>query len=366
MKSIGKTIIVGLGFAALLAQADDQAGDNYISLMGSAIKTDSDRKLDDGIEGGVAKIGGIINDNWNAEFEVGTLNLDWDQPGGRSTDQIYVGINALNVYNRDGSFQPFFLGGLGMVSNEVAGPTRDDTNLYTNLGVGAFVPIFDDSVKLRGEAIYRWENASSNYTDIILNLGVSIPFGKERAAPAPVVAAVPPPPADSDGDGVFDDADRCPNTPPGVKVDQYGCELDSDRDGVVDSKDKCPNTPAGAKVDATGCQIIIRLEGVNFRLNSDQLQDGAEAALEDDAQALIANPERRVEVAGHTDSSGDADYNMDLSKRRAATVEKYLESKGIAPDRITSRGYGEEKPIADNSTTEGRRANRRVELRLLN
>jgi OOP family OmpA-OmpF porin len=368
MKSIGKTILLGLGVSlfVLSAQADDQPGDNYISLMGTAIKTDSDRNFDDGIEGGVAKIGGIISEHWNAEFEVGSLNLDPDGPGVNSVEQLYIGINALNVYNRSGSFQPYFLGGLGMVSNDIEGPQRDDTNLYTNLGIGAFVPIFNDAVKLRGEALYRWENSDSNFTDIILNLGVSIPFGRERSEPAPVVAPPPPPPADSDGDGVFDDVDQCPNTPPGVKVDERGCELDSDGDGVPDSKDECPNTPAGAKVDEKGCQIIISLEGVNFRTNSDQLQDGAEAALDDDVLRLEANPGLRVEVAGHTDSTGDAAYNMDLSQRRAATVELYLESKGIAKDRITSRGYGQEQPIADNNTKEGRAANRRVELRVLN
>ena len=368
MNSFGKAVFLGFGISlfAVSAQAEDQPGDNYVSVMGSAIKTDSDRKLDDGIEGGLINFGGVLSKYWNVEIVLGSLNLDWDQQGGRGTDQTYVGLNALNVYNRAGSFQPFILGGLGFVNNDFSGSIPEQDNFYTNLGVGAFVPIFDDAVKLRGEVLYRWEDASSNYQDIILNLGVSIPFGRAEE-PAPVVVPPPPPvPVDSDGDGVFDDADRCPGTPAGAAVDEYGCELDSDGDGVVDSKDECPNTAAGAKVDEVGCQIVIKLPGVNFRTNSDQLQDGASTVLDTAAQTLSDNPDLKVEVAGHTDSSGDDAYNLDLSQRRAATVELYLEGKGIADDRITSRGYGEEQPIADNDTADGMQENRRVELRAQN
>jgi OOP family OmpA-OmpF porin len=367
MKNFIKAVLGGLclSLAMTSAQAEDRVGDNYVSFLGSAVKTDSDRRTDDGIEGAALKIGGIISEYWNAEIELGSLNLDWDAPGGRTYDQTYVGANALNVYNRDGGFQPFFLGGLGFVDNDLK-QRDDETNFYTNLGVGAFVPIFDDRAKLRGEALYRWENADSNFTDWILNLGVSIPFGK-APAPAPVVAPPPEPapPADSDGDGVFDDADRCPNTLPGVKVDANGCERDSDGDGVGDSRDKCPNTPAGAKVDKDGCQIIIKLPGVNFRTNSDQLLDGADTVLDEAAQTLADNPGLRVEVAGHTDSDGDADYNLNLSQRRAETVRAYLIGKNINADRMTARGYGEERPVAENTTRDGKRANRRVELRVL-
>jgi OOP family OmpA-OmpF porin len=88
--------------------------------------------------------------------------------------------------------------------------------------------------------------------------------------------------------------------------------------------------------------------------------------LDDDVQTLLSNPDLRVEVAGHTDSTGEAAYNLDLSQRRAQTVELYIEGKGVELDRITARGYGQERPIADNATKEGRQQNRRVELRVLN
>ncbi|MCI0516353.1 MAG: OmpA family protein [Woeseiaceae bacterium] len=152
----------------------------------------------------------------------------------------------------------------------------------------------------------------------------------------------------------------------GVTVDTRGCEPDTDRDGVLDRNDRCPGTPPGVQVDVNGCEIKeeIQLPGVNFERNSERLQPGADAVLREAAETLKRNPTIRVEVAGHTDSVGDVDYNEGLSARRAATVRDYLISQGVSPARIASRGYGELQPIADNSSDEGKAANRRVVLRI--
>ena len=173
-------------------------------------------------------------------------------------------------------------------------------------------------------------------------------------------------PVDSDGDGVTDDVDQCPDTPRGAPVDGNGCELDSDGDGVRDSQDECPDTAAGAQVDIRGCEIReeITLRGVNFESNSDRLVAGAESVLDDAVATLKLNPTIEVEVAGHTDSDGDAGYNESLSTRRAQTVHDYLAANGISVDRMTVRGYGETQPIADNSTSAGKAENRRVVLRI--
>lgn len=228
--------------------------------------------------------------------------------------------------------------------------------------------------------------------DQIVSLGLHIPFGSEKEPPAP--AYVPPP--DSDGDGVIDANDQCPGTPAGVSVDargcppdsdgdgvpdhkdqcpgtvhgavvnSVGCEMDGDNDGVVDRLDQCPNTRAGAQVDVKGCEIkeAIQLQGVNFETNSDRLLPGAEQILDDAAASLVRNPTIHVEVAGHTDSQGAADYNEGLSERRAITVRDYLIGHGVSADRMTVKGYGEAEPIADNSTAAGRAQNRRVVLRI--
>jgi len=172
---------------------------------------------------------------------------------------------------------------------------------------------------------------------------------------------------DSDGDGVVDGLDKCPNTPAGRKVDANGCEMDGDKDGVVDGLDKCPTTPAGDKVDKDGCTLLstIILKGVNFANDSDVLTGEAMAELDEAVETLRRYPGLKVEIAGHTDSNNSDEYNMDLSERRAKAVRYYFMSRVIPADTLTAKGYGESQPIADNSTEEGRAANRRVELRII-
>jgi OOP family OmpA-OmpF porin len=170
---------------------------------------------------------------------------------------------------------------------------------------------------------------------------------------------------DSDNDGVGDSHDRCPGTPAGAKVDQYGCELDSDGDGVVDSMDKCPNTPHGTPVDASGCELAheLELEGVNFEFDSAKLTSDSVAKLEYAVATLKRNADDKIEIAGHTDSQGNDEYNMGLSQRRAQAVADFLIAKGANASNLSVKGYGETHPVEDNGSKEGRAANRRVELR---
>ena len=183
------------------------------------------------------------------------------------------------------------------------------------------------------------------------------------AAPAVVVA-----PKDSDGDGVIDALDKCPTTPAGSTVNAQGCEPDGDADGVVDSMDKCPTTPAGDRVDSKGCSLpkAFNLIGVNFDNNKDTLRADTIAILDDAVATLKRYHALRVEIAGHTDSANSDAYNLDLSQRRANAVLNLFVGKGVEADRLSAKGYGEAEPIADNSTSEGRLKNRRVELRSLN
>lgn len=170
---------------------------------------------------------------------------------------------------------------------------------------------------------------------------------------------------DSDGDGVADASDSCPGTPAGAKVDAKGCELDSDGDGVVDSRDQCPDTPAGATVDARGCAHDIVLKDVNFQLDSGELTAASKSTLDRVAASLKARGDiQSIEVIGHTDSSGEAAYNQSLSEKRAKAVADYLVSQGVDGDILRSKGMGENAPVADNKTAEGRAQNRRVELKL--
>ncbi len=107
----------------------------------------------------------------------------------------------------------------------------------------------------------------------------------------------------------------------------------------------------------------LTLEGVNFLNDSAELTPGSRRVLNRVANSLKEWSEVDVEIEGHTDSVADDAYNMDLSQRRAESVRAYLITRGIAPSRLTARGYGETRPVASNDTPEGRAHNRRVELR---
>lgn len=181
-------------------------------------------------------------------------------------------------------------------------------------------------------------------------------------APKPVEKA-----KDSDGDGVLDANDQCPGTPAGAAVDANGCPLDSDNDGVYDYQDACPGTAPGVQVDEKGCEVKVAEEVVvdmrlNFDTNKYEIKPEMVAEIAKVAEFLRQYPNVNAEIQGHTDSVGSSAYNQGLSERRANSVKDYLVSNfGIDASRLTAKGYGEEQPIADNSTAEGRALNRRAE-----
>jgi OmpA-OmpF porin, OOP family len=132
---------------------------------------------------------------------------------------------------------------------------------------------------------------------------------------------------------------------------------DSDGDGVPDSRDKCPDTPRGATVDADGCWEV---RSVYF--DSDQAVIKDPRALEEAVLVFKADPRMAGEVQGHTDSTASMEHNQKLSEARAAAVRDYFTRQGLAPERIRTRGFGETRPAASNDTFEGRALNRRAEL----
>jgi OOP family OmpA-OmpF porin len=135
-------------------------------------------------------------------------------------------------------------------------------------------------------------------------------------------------------------------------------EGDADGDGVLDSKDKCPNTPKGAIVDKDGCWAF---HGILFDYDKSTIKAGYENLFDNAIKVLKMNPSLTVEIQGHTDNHGSNAYNQKLSAARAESVKQYLVSKnGIEASRLTTRGFGESKPVASNATDEGRAHNRRV------
>ncbi len=181
----------------------------------------------------------------------------------------------------------------------------------------------------------------------------------------------PPPPVDPDSDGVIGERDKCPEV--SGPVENGGCpDEDRDKDGIADRIDRCPTKPSPRGRGREGCPLaeidgdqIVITDQVYFAFNKDEILDESFPVLDEVARVIQENPEfARIRVEGHTDSVASQQYNLDLSRRRAASVERYLSSKGVETRRLTHQGFGMRRPIADNATEEGRQLNRRVEFHI--
>ncbi len=335
---------------------------------------------------------------------------------GQDTKVVRGAFNGVYTFDETSSVIPFAKLGAGLekISNE--SHSMED-GFFVDAGAGAKVP-FTENLALKLEAIYMAKVGTNNAgfadSNLIVMAGLTFAFGEtaQKAAPAsePVVeepveaapvAAVAAAPVvaaavvvmDDDKDGVLNDADKCPSTLTGVKVDAMGCELDDDKDGVVNSKDNCPATEVGTKVDANGCSVDTDNDGVlnandlcpntvvgaavnsdgcphtlplnvNFENNSDAIKPASEAKIQKYADFLKQNSNYSAKIIGYTDSRGSAAYNQKLSQKRAAAVVSDLESKGAKASQLSYEGKGEASPIADNATAEGRAQNRRIEAEL--
>lgn len=144
-------------------------------------------------------------------------------------------------------------------------------------------------------------------------------------------------------------------------------ETDGDGDGVPDHRDDCPNTEPGVRVDDRGCALPVILDSamLNFAFDSAVLPDNAADSLKAFVDYIKRYPNATFELAGHADSTGTEGYNQGLSERRARAVAGYLESRGIPPGQLRVVGFGEMEPIASNETESGRARNRRVEVRVI-
>jgi OOP family OmpA-OmpF porin len=172
---------------------------------------------------------------------------------------------------------------------------------------------------------------------------------------------------DSDNDGVNDRDDKCASTPQSEKVDANGCassQKDSDNDGVSDKLDQCPNTAVGSKVNSAGCTEKESVEitlNITFPSSKATIDPKYEQELIKVANFLNTYKDTEAEIEGHSDSRGARSWNIKLSQMRASAVKDYLvQNHNVDPSRLSAKGYGPDRPIADNNTTAGRKANRRV------
>lgn len=178
-----------------------------------------------------------------------------------------------------------------------------------------------------------------NIHTLAARVGLTWYFGSPKSEKAPVAAAAPV----------------------AAKVPQDG---DGDNDGVSDSADKCPTSAAGSKVNAYGCaeaeKATVALN-VQFDTSKATIKAGYEANLQEIADFMSTHPSTKIEIQGHTDSSGSKVLNEKLSQARAEAVRNHLVNTLKADGtRITAKGFGPAMPIAENTTVDGRQKNRRV------
>lgn len=354
------TLAAGIMLATNAIAADESTDPTrqYLAPMMHYLILDDDRDISSKGLGGGLIYGRQLSDHLWWETEGAGYGLDTGVDDVTDFFQYSLSTGVTYAFGDREGFTPFVLAQIGGIYNDVVPDDDDGLNLHANVGVGAVTgPIFDNGLKLRFEGRYMYDDfdgvsgttsdGEGGFNDWRLSLGLEIPLGVTRTVEVEKI--------------VYQTREV------EKVVEKVVAEADSDNDGIADSRDMCPNTLAGGKVDGQGCLLknqTISFNNIGFELNSAKITASSRPTLDKLADSLNAQTDFNVEIAGHTDSSGSAEYNESLSDKRANSVRKYLIEKGVAAERLTSRGYGEVDPVASNETAAGRAMNRRVEFRV--
>ena len=284
--------------------------------------------------------------------DAGFRGQPWDYKQQMLTANAYV-TSDLITQNYEGAFKPYVLLGVGRSEIEVEAPNRNPSTRDTigNLGAGAFLRL-GETVSLRGEgrAIHNFDN---NWWEFMGLAGLQVVLGGHLMPSIPV----PPPAVEPVPE---------PTPEPVVVAPVVVAPVDTDGDGVTDDLDQCPNTAMGVAVDAKGCPVQLtedlQLElRVFFDINKSNIKDQYKPEVAKVADALTTYKDATAKIEGHTDNTGPRKLNERLSLARANSVKSMLVSQyGIAATRIETQGFAWDKPIAPNDTVEGRAMNRRV------
>lgn len=328
-----------------------------------------------------------------------------------SQERFYAELDA-NVHVKllpdNFTVVPYLTAGAGVLT------TNNNFGAYIPLGGGLQINLWNDAFVHLQTAYRSPVTAEANYS-LFHSIGISVPLSEKK--PAPVVN-VPVVPKDTDGDGIIDDNDKCPTVPgvakyqgcpvpdtdgDGINDDNdkcpnekgiakyQGCPIpDTDKDGLNDEEDKCPNVAGLARYQ--GCPIPdsdkdgindeedkcpavaglkelagcprpdIEPSNIVFKTGSAVLLPSAKKELEKAVNYLNTYKGFNVVLEGHTDNTGSDKINLPLSQKRAEATKTYLVSRGVDAGRLSAEGFGSSRPVADNSTPEGRAKNRRVEL----
>lgn len=355
VRSTGAVLCAVAALLTQAARADDATRNDYISILPGYVHPS---KLAGTTGRGftfATTFGHPFTDHFSLEIN---LNGSIFEAGvDRGNDFYQQGLWADAVYNitsgRGHAFTPYLIGGVGVIRDDFWPDNRDGAGGLISLGVGLVTPPIYKGVMLRAEARYARDTKEGGISEPRAYVGLEIPVGRvERVVETREVKSVE-----------VREVVREVAPPPAPVV------VDSDGDGVDDAHDKCPNTPHGARVDLNGCVVsdqVIVLKDVNFNLGKASLTPQAQSILDGVAPSFAGQRAMKVEISGHTDTTGRADKNLTLSQERADAVRAYLISKGVPGEQLSAKGYGASRLLVDPERTQlDRERNRRVELRVL-
>ena len=373
VRGLGIAVVTGLVIVTSAAQAATKAPakkdvyraqDRYFMVGFDYLAAGSERNADYGI-GFNAGYGGRLGLSRWWELKIFTNILETGATTAIDFYRTGAGLDVLQPLGNENYGHFFVLGGGGVAINDVKPDTNDGTSTYANLGLGWRAQTSERwGLRPRIDLRYVYDTIGDGASDVLLGFTLEIPPKRERIVERIVeVEKIVEVPVIVEKIVERDVVCVVPTAP--VTIEAPPVDVDSDNDGVPDGKDKCPQTLAGAKVDAEGCvqeEQTISLPNIEFEPASTVLAAGGKDNLEKVVSFLQNQAGVKIDVFGHTDSQGKDAYNQKLSDGRAKSVMDYLVSRGIAAERLSSKGFGETQPIASNETKEGRAKNRRVEL----
>jgi OmpA-OmpF porin, OOP family len=258
---------------------------------------------------------------------------------------------------------PFLsIGGGWSKSERSAGPSEE---LGTYEFAGGVNVKLSDALGLRLEARDILASSPDHFNDIVLGAGLNIGLGgnvecladeefeEVAAIPEPAPTPEPTPCPDADRDGICDDVDRCPDTPLGMAVDQWGCPPPAE------------TSPRETEMLDKG---VITVRDIYFDTGSSELQQESNQTLNELCTIFKQRPDLQIEISGHADSRGDEQSNQELTERRAEAVLDWFRANCAEAnlENFSTQGYGEDRPVGSNNTERGRALNRRIEFKVLN
>lgn len=367
--------------------APEGAGDNADSFNDHGITLGVRWRILDNREGYQFSGGDIMGNLWvdanlgyHSFYDSGTLGIDAGAGYEASViDPLQIGLFARLYFVPD------------LSGEDDPATTFDDAaaSIYLIGGVSFSLALLGEPAALDtdGDGLSDEREANAHNTDPHnpdtdgdgLSDGVEVTSGRtEPRNPDTDADALPDGAEDADHNGTTEPTETDPTNrdtdaggvPDGWEV-QHGknalvrSDDDSDGDGVLENVDQCPGTARGTEVDARGCAILratLVLRGVNFAVDSAEIDPSSFGVLDGVARILADNPDVRVEISGHTDNTGGRAHNQSLSQARAESVRNYMVSRGIEQARLDARGYGMSRPVASNDTEEGKAQNRRIEF----